>query len=139
MACLDTSVLVDLLRPSRSGAYTVARAKIEELLGAGADIVTTRFNVAELWAGVAASREPEKEEAAMQALLEPVLAIDFDERSARSAGYLSTELRRRGTPIGTMDVLIAATCIVNRQPIVTRNARHFELVPGLEVDAYGDS
>ena len=37
---------------------------------------------------------------------------------------------------GVMDMLIASVAITNRVRLVTRNPRHFELVPGLRVDAY---
>ena len=43
------------------------------------------------------------------------------------------DLRR----IGTHDLRIAATCIVHKATLVTRNRRDFERVPGLKVEFWG--
>ena len=47
------------------------------------------------------------------------------------------QLRRDGNLIGDMDLLIASTALVNNLTLVTRNRRHFDRVPGLEL--YQDS
>jgi predicted nucleic acid-binding protein len=35
-----------------------------------------------------------------------------------------------------MDLLIATTCLYHEAPLLTRNRRHFERVPGLRLLAY---
>ncbi len=51
MACLDTTLLIDLGRRASPRKEQAAR-KIEELTAKGQTIVTTRFNVAELYVGI---------------------------------------------------------------------------------------
>ncbi len=46
------------------------------------------------------------------------------------------ELRRRGQVIATMDLLIATAALGHEAPLVTRNARDFDRVPGLLVIGY---
>lgn len=46
------------------------------------------------------------------------------------------ELRSAGTLIGTNDLWIAVHALVLEQPLVTRNHREFERVPGLRVIGY---
>lgn len=38
--------------------------------------------------------------------------------------------------VGANDLLIAATGLAYRMPVVTRNVEHFRRVPGLEVESY---
>jgi predicted nucleic acid-binding protein len=41
-------------------------------------------------------------------------------------------LRQQGTPIGELDILVAATALQHGLTIVTRNRRHFDRIPGLD-------
>ena len=45
-------------------------------------------------------------------------------------------LKERGELIGTNDLWIAATALKHREPLVTRNSREFQRVPGLKVLTY---
>lgn len=49
---------------------------------------------------------------------------------------LDGELARRGETIGPIDAVIAATALHLGEPVVTRNRRDFERVPGLRVVSY---
>ena len=42
-------------------------------------------------------------------------------------------LQRRGTPLPDFDILIAATALLLKVPLVTRNVRHFDRFVGLHV------
>ena len=46
-------------------------------------------------------------------------------------------LQANGLLIGANDLWIAAAGLAHRMPVVSRNARHFARVPGLEVVSYG--
>jgi len=45
-------------------------------------------------------------------------------------------LKRNGNLIGPNDLWIAATCLEHGLPLLTRNVREFERVPGLEILSY---
>jgi predicted nucleic acid-binding protein len=136
MACLDTSVLLDLLgrggRRRRRQAVTLLR----QLTQRGEHLTTTRFTQAELQVGVERSRTADRERRVVQAALADLEILDFDEPAALAFGKLSAHLQQRGTPAGDMDVLIAAVSLVNGQRLVTANARHFSAIPGLVVEGY---
>ena len=135
MACLDTTVLVDLARP---GGKWKRRAldKVRELVDRGEGLVTTRFNLAELYVGVERSDDPEREEGAIQAVAGDFGVLDFDDRAARLFGQITAHLQRIGKPAGDMDVLIAATSIGAGHCLVTRNPAHFKSIPELVVQTY---
>lgn len=62
----------------------------------------------------------------------PMLAFDRDD--ARAAGEIRATLKRRGTPIGPFDVLIAGQALARNFIVVTSNRREFERVDGLAVE-----
>jgi predicted nucleic acid-binding protein len=137
MACLDTSLLVDVAGGGGRGAQARARTKLAELLETAETLATTRFNVAELWVGVERSRDPDAERRTVEAILEPLAVLEFDEASARAFGRITAYLRTMGSPRGDMDVLIASVALVHGEDvIVTRNRAHFEGIPGLRLETY---
>ena len=136
MACLDTTILIDLIG-NKSANREKALAKIDQLTGDGEPLYTTRFNLAELYVGIARSKSPKAEEKLIGNLLKFVKVLEFDERSARLFGQITAYLQMLGKPVGDMDVLIAATSLASTQKLITKNSRHFENIPQLKVEEYG--
>jgi predicted nucleic acid-binding protein len=62
--------------------------------------------------------------------------IEIDENIAWSASRVARELRTTGRHIGDNDIWIAATALAFGLPLVSRNARHFDRVAGLQVVSY---
>ena len=135
MACLDTTLMIDLLGKASPQKRRAIR-KIEELAARGEELVTTRFNVAELYVGVARSKQPEKEEEAIRTCLSGFATLDFTNAAARLFGSITGFLQQIGRPTGDMDVLIAATAMVHGHSLITRNVRHFKHIPDLTVQEY---
>ncbi len=59
-----------------------------------------------------------------------------DDRFAPVYGRLLAWLHERGETIATMDLLIATAALVDEGPLVSRNRRHFDRVPGLKILSY---
>ena len=135
MACLDTTILIDLLSRTSARKRQAVR-KIEELAEKGQALTTTRFNVAELYVGLARSTRPEEDEKAIGTLLREFEVLEFNDAAARVFGSITGFLQQIGKPAGDMDVLIAATAMVHSQSLITRNARHFKDIPHLIVEDY---
>lgn len=49
-------------------------------------------------------------------------------------GDLRADLKRRGTPIGALDTMIAAHALSQQALLVTNDTREFAKVPGLQLD-----
>ena len=64
----------------------------------------------------------------------PLEILSFDAEAAAAYGSLRTTLERQGTPIGAMDLLIAAHALRLGVILVTHNTREFERVPGLTLE-----
>jgi len=135
MACLDTTLLIDLLGKTAPRKQQAIR-KIKELAEKGQMLATTRFNMAELYVGIARSKRPEEDEKAIDTLLREFEVLEFTDAAARVFGSITGLLQQIGKPAGDMDVLIAATAMVHGHSLVTRNAKHFRHIPHLVVEKY---
>jgi tRNA(fMet)-specific endonuclease VapC len=63
-----------------------------------------------------------------------LVVAPFDAPAAAVYGEIRTLLERNGTPIGPLDMLIAAHAIALNVPLATNNLREFRRVPGLRVE-----
>lgn len=59
--------------------------------------------------------------------------IPWDETAADHYGAIRAALEKNGTPIGAMDMMIAAHARSLGATLVSNNTRHFEKVPGLSI------
>jgi tRNA(fMet)-specific endonuclease VapC len=70
--------------------------------------------------------------AALAALLRPMQVLPFDSECAAHAARIRVAMEAAGTPIGPHDTLIAATALRHQATLVTRNAREYSRVLGLQ-------
>ena len=89
---------------------------------------------AELKYGIAKSDFPEKNAKSLSKLLSYISVLPFDETAAEEYGKLCADLKKKGTPIGVMDMLIAAHAKAGDCIFVTNNVREFECVEGLAIE-----
>ncbi len=88
---------------------------------------------AELAYGVAKSGSSRNRQA-LELFLAPLVILPFDEPAIWVYGELRADLERRGTPIGSLDTMIAAHALSQQAPLITNNTREFAKVPGLQLD-----
>ena len=134
MTHLDTSFLVDLLREAARGKEGPAHEALDRL--AEEELAVSVHVACELYAGAELADDPEVERARVAALLEALQVVHTGDHFAPLYGALLAELRRRGETVSTTDLLIAAAARTHDAPFVTRYARDFERVPGLDVVSY---
>lgn len=133
MAVLDTNILIDLMRKRAGHSYRRTAALLQRLLTTGESMLTTRFNIAELYVGVELARDPADEARRIESAMAGLGILDFDDAAARVYAAVQASLRRTGQPVGDFDALIASVAIRHTQKLVTRNPRHFDGIAGLEV------
>lgn len=134
MTHLDTTFVVDLLRERRRGEAGPASRLLDDL--ADEPLAVSVHVACELQAGAALSADPATERSKVDALLAALEVVTPDDGFARRYGDSLAELRRRGQSVPTMDLLIATAALGHDAPLVTRNARDFDRVPGLRVVGY---
>lgn len=80
--------------------------------------------------GIAQSRHRSSYERWLQEWISAVTVLEVDEETAQSYAALGLELKRKGKPIPTNDLWIAALCRQHALPILSRD-QHFDLLPGI--------
>ena len=106
--------------------------KIHDCLNDGICIST--LTIAELEYGVAKSAFPQKNADELRRFLSIFDILEFDGDAAICYGRIRANLERKGTPISSMDTLIAAHALARGQILVTNNIREFERVEGLRLE-----
>lgn len=128
MWMLDTDTCVFLIR-ARSPAL-LARLRQED----PAEVLVSSITAAELAYGAARSSRPEQNRDALAQLLAVLTVAPFDDLAASAYGEVRARLERAGTPIGSMDTLIAAHALNRGCTLVIHNTREFERVAGLRFE-----
>ena len=130
----DTSFLVDLLRESARSERGPAHGLLDTLHGQ--EIVLSVFAACELHVGVERSANPPRERARVESLTSFLGIVYPDDRFAPVYARLLAGLQRSGEIIATMDLMIATAAILDEASLATRNRKHFERVPGVDIVSY---
>ncbi len=127
---LDTSVCVSLLRATPAALSTPARRR--SMAGAAISSIV----LAELETGVRKSRRPESHAELLACFCAQLAVLPFDAGAAREYGRIRAALEAAGTPIGPMDLLIAAHARNLGATLLTANLGEFRRVGGLRCEAW---
>jgi tRNA(fMet)-specific endonuclease VapC len=125
---VDTSVCVELIR--RREARLVRRMAQRPI----ADFGLSSITLAELHYGAEKSARPPHQRQTLEKFLVPFTVLDFTYDASVAYGKIRAELEAAGTPIGALDMLIAAHAISNNLVLLTRNLKEFKRVPGLKAE-----
>ena len=79
--------------------------------------------------GIAQSRHRDRYEDWLSGLLNDCMVLDIQEPTTHYYAEIVVELKRKGKPIPTNDLWIAALCRQHSLPLLSRD-RHFDLVAG---------
>ena len=96
------------------------------------------ITLAELEYGMKHSSDPVKNEQALLRFLAPLSILPFGARAASEYGEIRAYLQKWGTPIGPLDMLIAAHAQAEKMILVTNNVQEFERVPNLEIENWAE-
>jgi tRNA(fMet)-specific endonuclease VapC len=102
------------------------------------DVVVCDIVVAELFYGAAKSNRPTESLAKQQAFLQPYVSLPFDGEAAMHYGHIRAQLEKLGTPIGSLDMLIAAIALAHDLTLITHNTAEFKRVSGLKIEDWED-
>jgi tRNA(fMet)-specific endonuclease VapC len=129
---LDTNICIYVMKKKPEN---VLRRFREELDGG---ICISSITLAELEYGMKHSSDPVKNEQALLRFLAPLSVLPFGAAAASEYGAVRAYLQSRGTPIGPLDMLIAAHARVEGMTLVTNNMREFERVPELDLENWAE-
>ena len=126
MVCLDTNVLIGLLRNDKNVVSLVKEIENSN------KITTTVINNFELWKGFYRTKSV-KDEGAIIKLLNIISLLEFDQKASKKAAEIFEHLKSKGKMVDALDVMIASIALTNSEPLLTLNKKHFDNIPGLKL------
>lgn len=128
---MDTCFIIDLMNNNPQ-----AVAKLNELHKHHTPLMTTTLTLFELFTGVAQSTKKETEKQKINSILQGCAFASITETSAETSGYIHGNLMKEGTPINSVDALIAGITIEKNKKLLTRNTKDFSKINGLQIETY---
>ena len=133
---LDSSVLVFAERQDLSLSVLLDRLQKQHSV---TEIVLSAISVVELEHGIYRAQSPQQA-AKRSRYLEAVFAVIPAEPFTREIGHIvaqvDAEARKGGLVIPFADLLIGGTALHFGYGLVTRNERHFRMIPNLPVHSF---
>ena len=130
---LDTNTCIAIIR--RNSPHVLKRFNAYKVGEIGISWIT----LAELEFGVAKSQHEEKNQAALDEFVLPLEIANFNRETARVYGRVRAMLEKKGTPIGSLDMMIGAHALALGITLATNNTREFSRIKGLTVVDWLDS
>ncbi len=103
------------------------------------DVCISSVTYAELIYGVEKSAAVERNRLALSMMLSNIEIMNFGVLAATSYGMVRADLEKKGTPIGPLDMMIAAHAKSLGCTVVTNNVKEFSRVKGLKVINWAES
>lgn len=129
---LDTNICIYAIKNKPEQVLRQLKANLQY------GLCISAITLAELEHGVEKSTSPEKNTVALMQFLAILDVLPFDDAAASEYGKICAYLQKQGTPIGTMDMLIAGHAKAEGLILVTNNVREFERVPDLEIENWAE-
>jgi tRNA(fMet)-specific endonuclease VapC len=125
---LDTNICIYIINRKPSSTVDHIRSKQPD------EVLISTITITELEYGVYRSKHVDQNRIALLEFLVPLAILDFDQSAAAVYGSIRASLERKGTPIGPMDLLLAAQAMSQQLILVTNNEREFRRVVGLQIE-----
>jgi tRNA(fMet)-specific endonuclease VapC len=125
---LDTNICIYIIK--KKPEQVIERMRRTRISDVGVSSIT----LSELEYGAVKSTRPEQNKLALVEFLAPLEILPYDDMAAHEYGKVRAYLEKQGSPIGSMDMLIAANALSLNCILVTNNESEFRRVPGLKVE-----
>ena len=125
---LDTNTCIYIIKQKPS--EVIERFKRTKITQIGISSIT----LSELLYGVSKSSKPEQNQMALTQFVAPLEILAYGDEAALYYGDLRAYLEKQGTPIGSLDMLIAAHALSIDGTLVTNNEKEFIRTPNLKID-----
>lgn len=133
MLLLDTTAASRLMHRRPEALERIRGLAPREVVLSAPVLAEIRFGLERLDPG---SRRRRLLEGELERLRDAVAWSDWTEAAADRYGALKAEFQSTGTPVDDMDLIIASSALALGTTLATSNVRHFERIPGLDIDAW---
>jgi tRNA(fMet)-specific endonuclease VapC len=125
---LDTNTCIYIIK--RKPPDVIERFKRTEISEIGISSIT----LSELSYGVSKSSRPKQNQLALTQFIAPLEILAYGDDAAQYYGDLRAHLEKKGTPIGSLDMLIAAHALSIACTLVTSDEKEFIRIPNLNIE-----
>jgi tRNA(fMet)-specific endonuclease VapC len=130
---LDSNVLILLLRKRAPSSPALGVARRIQTLPVGETVICSVVRAELLYGAIRSPAAPERL-SEVHEFLAGFSSLPFDDPAADHAARIRADLAAKGTPIGPLDLLIAAVARSRNLTLVTHNSSEFARVPGLAIE-----
>ena len=123
---LDTDTLSSIVKNNSSVIANLIKHEEDE-------IYISAISYAEIFYGLE-KKGSDKLFNKVNSIMGKLSIIDFDVSQSEFYGKIRVELEKSGTPIGDMDMLIAASAFSIGAILVSHNKKHFSKISGLKIE-----
>ncbi len=128
MYILDTNICIYIIRQRPMAVLE----KFEEI--PADELAISVVTYAELQYGVDKSSSKQFNQNVLDQFVNRLNILSWDRPAAREYGLIRSNLETKGTPIGPLDLLIAAHALSQEATVVTNNLREFQRIPDLNLE-----
>jgi len=129
---LDTNILIYIIKKKPASVlHRFSKLNSD-------DIVTSSIVISELMYGAVKSQFTEKSKQAIDQITSTLRVLPYDNVASEHYAEIRTKLEKKGTPIGAMDLLIAAHTRSLSFTLITNNVKEFKRVPNLRIENWVD-
>lgn len=126
----DTDAISEVLRPRPAAAFVTWLGTVPR-----AEQFTSAVSLGELYKGACRSHERERHLENIDRRVLPALTVlPYERSAARVFGRIRADLEERGAVLPDADLQIAAIALYHGLELVTGNLRHFQRIPGLQLN-----
>jgi tRNA(fMet)-specific endonuclease VapC len=125
---LDTNICIYIIKKKPVKVFN----RFKELTPGTVGI--SSITMAEMQYGISKSSKPVRNQEALDQFLLPLDILDFNALAAIEYGKIRSMLEKEGTPIGSLDMLIAAHARSIGAVLVTNNTKEFKRVANLKIE-----
>ncbi len=125
---LDTNICIELIRYQTPA---ILKHLVQKPI---TRVFISAITLSELEYGVEKSAHPARNKIALVEFMGSLEVLPYDDMVAGHYGKIRTYLEKHGTPIGHLDMLIAAHALAIKAVLVTNNEKEFKRVPLLKVE-----
>ncbi|MGC9311535.1 MAG: type II toxin-antitoxin system tRNA(fMet)-specific endonuclease VapC [Sediminispirochaetaceae bacterium] len=128
MYLIDTNMCIYAIKRKPEKVFDAIKKKSKD------GLFVSSLTVAELEFGVQNSERKAKNRLALLKFLSLFNILNFAESDAIEFGRIKVQLRRKGSVVGTVDMLLAAQAISKEMIFVTNNVKEFNRIEGLRIE-----
>jgi len=125
---LDTNICIYIIKKKPS--CVIKRFQKARISNIGISSIT----LSELVYGAVKSLKPEQNHLALAQFAAPLEILAYGHEASQYYGDIRYHLEKKGTPIGALDMFIAAHALSMGCILVTNNEKEFNRVPNLKIE-----